>query len=346
MGGKKAFVNFTEDLLIKKVPTLFPKDVLVVEVLEDVKPHQEVVEACKEISQGGYGIALDDFFYTSGWDPLISLADIIKIDFRATPVDTIREYVENLSSFGVRFLAEKVETHEEFQLASDMGFEYFQGYFFSKPQIVSGKDVSPSKINLVQLVAEANKPEFQFEELEKLILRDVSISYKLMRYINSSFFRRVHEISSIKQAIILLGEVGMRRFISLIVMAKLASDKPEELVRTSIIRARLCELLGRHSGEDINGAELFTLGLFSLIDAIMDQEMESLMNKLPLTESIKSALIAGEGTLADFLRIAVSYETGDWQGFADATRKLGVEEEKVPELYLEALGWADSINAI
>lgn len=346
VGGNKAFINFTEHLLVKKVPSLFPKDVLVVEVLENVKPHAEVVQACREIHEQGYTLALDDFFYTSQWDPLVSLAAVIKIDFMADSIDTIRGYVQKLSRPGLKFLAEKVETHEQFQTALAMGFEYFQGYFFSKPQIVSGKDVSPAKINLVQLVAEANKPDFRFEELEKIISRDVSISYKLMRYINSPFFKRVHEISSIKQAVVLLGEEGMRRFISLMVMAKLAADKPGELVKASIIRARLCELLGKHAKDKPDGSELFTLGLFSLIDAIMDQDMKDLMKKLPLTESIKMALTNGQGKLADYLRVAASYETGDWKGFEEGTKKLGIAQEVVPELYLDALGWADSMSTI
>ena len=345
-GGKKAFVNFTEDLLLKKVPNLFPKDILVVEILENVKPHNGVVEACKEIALRGYSMALDDFFYTSEWDALVSLAEVIKIDFMATPVETIRDYVRDLAHPGLKFLAEKVETHEEFQIALDMGFEFFQGYFFSKPQIVESKDVSPSKINLVQLVAEANRPDFSFEELEKIVSRDVSLSYKLMRYINSPFFKRVHEISSIRQAVVLLGEEGMKRFISLIVMAKLASDKPEELVRTSIIRARLCELLGKSGSAQVDGSELFTLGLFSLIDAIMDQEMHILMDKLPLAEPIRNALTSGEGILADYLKVAISYESGDWRGFEESTNRLGIDQGAVPELYLEALGWADSMNNI
>jgi len=345
-GGKKAFVNFTEDLLLKKVPSLFPKDILVVEILENVKPHNGVVEACKQIASLGYAMALDDFFYTSEWDALISFADLIKIDFMSTTVDTIRDYVRELARPGLRFLAEKVETHEEFQIALDMGFEFFQGYFFSKPQVIEGRDVSPSKINLVQLVAEANGPDCSFEELEKIVSRDVSLSYKLMRYINSPFFKRVHEISSIRQAVVLLGEEGMKRFISLIVMAKLASDKPEELVRTSIIRARLCELLGKSSSAQVDAAELFTLGLFSLIDAIMDQEMQVIMEQLPLAESLKDALTSGQGLLADFLRVAISYESGDWRGFEEYTNKLGIDQTAVPDLYLEALGWADSMNNV
>lgn len=342
-GGKKALINFTQELLIKKLPLMFPREKIMVEVLEDVEPDKEVIDACKEIAKKGYDIALDDFFYKPELEPLIALAKVIKLDFMAASIDEIKDLVEKLSAYDVILLAEKVETYEEFQQALDMGFEYFQGYFFSKPEILKGKDVSPSKITLLQIVAEANKADFSFDELEKLIARDVSISYKLMRYINSAYFRRVQEISSIKHAILLLGEKEVRRFVSLIGMTILASDKPDELTRASIIRARLCELLGKESPADVDISELFTLGLFSHIDAIMDDTIESLMEKLPLSEGIKSALIADEGPLVDFLNLTFSYETGDWEGFNEMVGKIGIEDEKVPKLYMDAVGWADSL---
>jgi len=290
--------------------------------------------------------ALDDFIYEEALEPLIKLSRIIKIDFMITPMDQIAEYVEKLSPYHVKFLAEKVETHEVFQQAFEMGFSYFQGYFFSKPQVLQSRDVAPSKINLLQLMVETNKEDMEFEDLEKIITRDVSISYKLLRYMNSAYFRRLREISSIKQAIVLLGQQGIRSFISLIIMAKLASEKPVELLRTSIIRARMCELLGKGSRSPVDTSELFTLGLFSLIDAILDQEMEKLMEKLPLSEPIKRALVNHDGHLSHFLDLVKSYETGDWKGLSESVAKVGIGEDKVPEYYLDAIGWADSVAGL
>jgi c-di-GMP-related signal transduction protein len=345
-GGKKAFINFTQDLLIKKVPSMFPREKIMVEVLEDVQPGVEVLEACLDMSKKGYELALDDFLYREELKPLVELAKIVKIDFMASSIDEIAEYVERLTPFGVKFLAEKVETHEDVENAIGMGFSYFQGYFFSKPQIVKGTDVSPSKMTLMQMVAEANKEAMKFEELEKIVSRDVSISYKLLRYMNSAYFKRLQEISSIKQAMVLLGQEGLRRFISLILMAQLASDKPEELLRTSIIRARLCELLGKEETVSSHDSELFTLGLFSLIDAILDEDMEKLMEELPLSEGIKRALISGEGKLSDFLNLIRAYETGDWTVFSETSCGLGIREEKFPEYYMDAVGWADSMTVL
>jgi c-di-GMP-related signal transduction protein len=341
--GKKAFINFTQELLVKKVPTLFPPQSLVVEVLEDVRPDRELLLACKEIAEKGYVLALDDFFMRPELKPLVLLAKLVKIDFRASPVEGIERCVRDLAVFPVRLLAEKVETREEFTRAVGMGFEYFQGYFFSKPEILKERDISPSKMALLQIVAEANKEDFSFEALEKMIARDVSISYKILRYMNSSFFKRVNEISSLKQAIVLLGEQGIRRFMSLIVMSRLAEDKPDVLVRTSIIRARFCELLGKGSRRKVDESELFTLGLFSLIDAILDDSMDRLMKKLPLSEEIKKALVEGSGNLIDFLKLSWAYEKGDWTGVAHAASRIEVEEEKMPAFYMDAIGWADSL---
>ena len=194
-------------------------------------------------------------------------------------------------------------------------------------------------------MAEATKEDFSFKELEELIARDISLSFKLLSYINSAYFRRVQEISSIQQAIVLLGEKEIRRFISLIAMAKLASDKPEELIRESIIRARLCELLGEHR-LGIDESKLFTLGLFSLIDAILDDTMANIMEKLPFSGEFKIALIQGEGYLANYMNLISCYETGNWDEAAELVQKMGVDGKKLPEYYRDAVGWADSYMTV
>ena len=344
-GAGKAFVNFTQDLLLHRIPLMFPRERIAVEILEDVKPEKELIAACREIRQKGYQIALDDYLYRPELEPLVDLATMIKFDVRATPLDELAEPLQRLSGRDIALLAEKVETHAEFVQAREMGFDFFQGYFFSKPEVLSGKDISSSKMNLLQIMAEANKEDFDFQEIEKIAERDVAISYKLMRYINSAYFKRVSEISSINQAVVMLGEKGIRRFLALIAMSGLAADKPDELVRTSIIRAKFCELVGEMEGVKKGPSELFTLGLFSLIDAILDDSMENLMAKLPLSEAIKRALMDTEGELRDYLNLVHCYETGDWKGVSELAPKLGLNAEALPPHYQEALGWADSLAA-
>ena len=341
-GGKTAFINFTQELLIRKIPMMFPIKNMTVEILEDVDPNEEVVNACLDISKAGYAIAMDDFVFKNELKTLIKLAHIIKIDFLLSPIEEIRKLVDMLEDYNIRLLAEKIETYDKFEKALSMGFTYFQGYFFSKPEILSGKEITPSKITLLQIVGEANKKDCSFNKLEKLINRDVSISYKLLRYINSAYFKRACEISTIKHAIVLLGEQEIKRFISLVATAELASEKPDELIRASIIRARFCELLGISSRNGTAPSELFLMGLFSLIDAILDNTMKNIMKNLPLSKNIKLALLEEKGELTDYLKLVSSYETANWERCSLMISKINAKKDRIPEYYQNAVNWADS----
>jgi len=345
-GSNLAFINFTQDLLLRSLPLMFSQDRLVVEILEDVQPEKEVIKACQEIALNGYIIVLDDFFYKPNLDPLIEVADIIKIDVKTTPLEEAEALVKKMTVRGVDLLAEKVETHDEFNKARQMGFRYFQGYFFSKPEILKGKEIPTSQMHLLEIMAEINKENFGFDKLEKMIVRDASISYKLMRLINSAYYKRAKEISSIRQAIIMIGETGIRRFLSLIAMAGLAAKKPDELIKGSLIRAKFCELLGNHPGSSAEPSELFTMGLFSLIDAIMDNSMENLMSQIPLSHSIKETLISRNGDLSGYLSLAEAYEKGDWLQVEETAETMGIDEDDLPHRYMEALNWADSLNVL
>lgn len=345
-GSNLAFINFTQELLLKQLPLMFSQDRLVVEILENVQPDRDVIEACQEIALNGYIIVLDDFFYKPSLEPLIEVADIIKIDVKATPLEEVGDLVRKMTERGVDLLAEKVETHDEFKKALKMGFRYFQGFFFSKPEVLAGKEISTPQMQLLEIMAEVNKEDFEFNRLEKMIVRDASISYKLMRLINSAYFKRAKEISSIRQAIVMIGEVGIRRFLSLISMAGLAGNKPDELIRVSLVRAKFCELLGNHPGRSSETSELFTLGLFSLIDAIMDDSMENLMSQIPLSSNIKEVLISRTGDLSGYLSLVESYERGDWGEIEEAANIMGIDQSHLPRQYMESLSWADSLNVL
>lgn len=345
-GSNLAFINFTQELLLRQLPLMFSQDRLVVEILENVQPERDVIEACQEIALNGYIIVLDDFFYKPSLEPLIEVADIIKIDVKATPLGEVGGLVKKMTERGVDLLAEKVETYDEFNKALEMGFRYFQGFFFSKPEVLRGKEISTPQMQLLEIMAEVNKEDFEFNRLEKMIVRDASISYKLMRLINSAYYKRAKEISSIRQAIVMIGEVGIRRFLSLISMVGLAGNKPDELIRVSLVRAKFCEFLGNHPGSSAESSELFTLGLFSLIDAIMDDSMENLMSQIPLSSNIKEVLISRTGDLSGYLSLVESYEKGDWGEIEEATNIIGIKQDDLPRQYMESLSWADSLNVL
>ena len=345
-GNSRAFVNFPEKMLLQKIPLHLPHTRLVVEILENVRPTPELAEACREMAQKGVRFALDDFVLTPDWYPLVEIANIVKFDVRSTPAPELERMLSQVSVYPVRLLAEKVETYEEFQKYLGMGFEYFQGYFFSKPAIVQSKGIPPLKINLLGIMAKIGNPNLSLKELEDLIARDAGISYKLLRYINSAYFATVHKIASIRHAVSLLGLDAIRRFTSLLMMNQLGLDKPEELVRASAIRARFCDLLGQYSPcNPCAQTDLFTLGLFSHIDALLDDSMKNCLDQLPLDKEMKEALIENKGRGAVFLNLVRHYERGEWSMVHKLARELEIPEHHVPASYLEAVTWASALEA-
>ncbi len=341
-GGRLAFVNFTQDLLVRQIPTLFPRETIMVEILEDVRPEPALLDACRQLAAQGYLLALDDFVYTRGLEELLRLATIVKIDFMGTSADEIPPLVKALSDFDVKLLAEKVETHEEFMAAREMGFVYFQGYFFSKPEILKGRDIAPGRMQLLQVIAEINRRECSIDKVEELVKTDVSLSYKLLRYINSAFFQRAREITSIKHAIVLLGLKETRKFISMIATGALAAGKPNELIRTSIIRAKFCESIGHHFIPAAEGSELFLMGLFSQMDAILDCPMTLAIENLPLSGTIRKALLTDKGPAGDLLHLIRCYETGRWEDCQSISEACRFDAATLPTQYRLAVGWADS----
>ncbi|MEE4111648.1 MAG: HDOD domain-containing protein [Desulfobacteraceae bacterium] len=340
-GGRKAFINFTQNLLEKRVPLLLPKETTVIEILEDVKPDPVLIDACVQMAADGYTIALDDFVYLPALEPLIAMADIIKFDFRHTPKAVIDDYLKQLSRNSLCLLAEKVETHEEFEAAVQMGFELFQGYFFCKPEILQGREIQGSQVTLMSIMAQINSDTFCCEELERLIARDLGLSYKLFRYLNSAFFARVSKVTSVKQALVYLGEREVRRFVSLVALSRLAEGKPDELIRAACIRGKFCELLGADAHEQTSPSEMFTLGMFSLIDAVIDQPMDKILTELPLASQIKQALVHARGRLAGYIELVRSYEAGQWARVSRLSQALKLDGKTLPVLYLQACKWSD-----
>ncbi len=338
-GGKRGFINVTRNVLLQEQMTLLPKESCVIEILETVEADAEVITACKKLKQAGYLLALDDFTYEALDTPLVEVADIIKVDFLATDKAQRKTLMQHFASRGVRLLAEKVETRETFQEALDMGYTYFQGHFFSRPVIIAGKDVPVFKFHLLQTLAEISRSDLDFARLADIIQREMSLSYKLLRYINSVFFRRRCQINSIKHALSLLGEIEVKKLLSLIVLASLGRDKPEELAVLAVIRAKFCESLAPHAGIPQRAQDLFLMGLFSLLDAIVDQPLADLLSGMPLADDIKAALLGEDGRLHDLYQYTLSYEKGDWEQVTTHATRLELNEAEIPSLYRQAVKW-------
>lgn len=344
--GKRAFLNFTERVLLSDLALAFSTDSIVVELLENIPPDREIVDVCRKLKAKGYTLALDDFEYDPMYIPLIDQADIIKVDYLATLGEERRRIIELSGRPELKFLAEKVETIEDFNEGMEMGYHYFQGYYFSKPVIVSGKDVPSYKLNLMQILKELQQPRIDIGRLEKIIQRDVSLSYKLLRFINSAAFGLVRDIRSIRHALNLLGLVEFRKWMSMVLLSQLGSDKPDELMINSLIRAKFSELIAESTGQKSKKSDYFLMGLFSLIDAFLDRPMTDILVELPIPAEVKDAILEQTGVMGDVLRMITHYEQSKWDTVAQVCQSLNIQEQEVLTHYFTSIKWANDFSSV
>lgn len=342
--GKKAFINFTENSLKNNIPTMLPKEVVAIEILEDVIPDEEIIRACQNLKKKGYLLILDDFVFNPDYLPLIQLADIIKVDFRTTSHQERRQLIEQIRNYPVKLLAEKVETPKEFQDALHMGFSYFQGYFFCKPCVLSGKNLSGYKTNYLRILQEINKPDLDLKKIEFIIRQDVSLSYKLLKFINSCLFGFKTTITSLQHALTLLGQKELTKWASLIALKKVADDKPGELILNSLIRARFAEKLAAKKMCQQRVSDAFLMGMFSHIDVLLDRPLSEILEEIPLDEEIKQALLEKEHNEFFVLyQLIQTYEKGNWDDFSTYVKELAINEHDVLKAYRESLIWAHNL---
>lgn len=341
-GNKPAFINFTLETLSKGYAGMLTNEEVVVEILETVKPGKKLLALCKDLFEKGYTLALDDYEHQGVWAHFYPYVKIIKIDVQATGVDEIKRIKQAIEKFPhIQLLAEKVETHEEYNQALELGFEYFQGFFFSKPEMVKAKNLSPSQMAMAELLYETSKPEMDLASITSVFERDVSLSYKLLRYANSAMFKRASEISTIKQALVILGSAELKRFLGLMFAANVNPDKPTELINMAMTRAKFCEQIAGKVNAPLDTSLAFLTGLLSMIDAILDESLESIMEKLPLAQEIKDPLLTRKGVMAALIKLVELIEHAEWDKTAIVMEKLRLEKEQVVEAYNEALAWSD-----
>ena len=339
-GGKRAFINFSRELLLSEIAFVLPKNILVVEILETVEIDDKVVDLCRRLKQEGYLIALDDFVYSKSSDLVMPYVDIVKIDFMATSRMERLRLVEKCSRYPVKLLAEKVETNRVVEEAKNLGCEYFQGYFFSKPVVIYGKAMSSSQIASVRLLAEVNNNDPDPEKIRRIVEMEIGLTYKLLRYINSTAFGIRHKVNSIDHAIRMMGTRELSRWITLVAMKGMLDGKPEELVTTAAIRAKFCELAAQKTHMQSDGTKLFMVGLFSLVDAMLWQPLAEILQALPFDEKIKATLLGEENKFRQVLNIILAYERGDWRRVNELAVLLGMEEKDVATCYRDAVAWA------
>ena len=341
--GKKAFLNFNQSLLSEGMYLDLPPESTVIEILESETPNSDLIALCRGIVEQGYTIALDDFVAHPTFEPLTRLAHLIKVDVQVTNRTEQERLLRKYKSRGIALLAEKVETYDEFEWARAAGYDYFQGYFFARPSIIQTQHVPATKLNCLRLLCELQNPDLNFSRLEALIRADVALTYKLLRYVNSALFGRRGKIQSIERALMIIGSDDTRRWIALATLPLLTTDKPSELATLSIVRARFCECLTQLAGfEEKN--EAFLMGMFSLLDALLDQPLDKALHSVGLGREILQALLGtapANDVLADIYRLARRYEQGDWDEVERLAQQCGFTGSAAGRAYVEATLWAE-----
>lgn len=345
--GKPAFINFTLETLNKQYPEMLTTSEVVVEILETVKPGKKLLSLCKDLYEKGYTLALDDYIHQNVWSHFYPYIKIIKLDWQDTSAEQLQEIKKAISKYPhIQLLAEKVETYEEYEEAVALGCDLFQGYFFSKPEMVKTKSLSPSQMAMAELLYETSKPDFELSSITSVFERDVTLSYKLLRYANAPIFKRRSEIETIKQALVILGLAELKRFIALMFTSNVNPDKPSELIKLSMARAKFCEATCQQLDNCSDSSIAFLIGLLSLIDAILDEKINVILESLPLAAAIKAPLLTGEGKIAELIKLVSAFERADWAKSDLIIEKLSLNKEHITQAYADALHWADEQSMI
>jgi c-di-GMP phosphodiesterase len=336
-----AFVNCTRESLVGHLVTLLPPAHTVLEILETVEPDEEVIAACRKLKKIGYRLALDDFFSREGMRPLIEMADYVKVDFRASDIAARKNIRFHLRGSPAALLAEKIEEQTEFTTALDEGYQYFQGYFFSRPTILARHEIPPHQLNTTGLLAAISKELLDPKEIERIVMADPPFCFRLLRLVNSPFYGMRNQVNSVQRALMIVGENEFRKLATVAIAGSLGEKRPHALISLSLQRARFCELLAPYLDED--PFEQYLMGLLSLLDAILQTPMSSIVELLPLRPPVRGALLGESNATGMALTLVKSYETGaqdsDSYTLSEELQNLG--PEVLNKMSIEATRWAE-----
>ena len=343
-GGKKAFIHFTESLISQDVATLFPTEYLVIEIKQIHFQENEIIERCKGLKDLGYTLVFGDFIFKLGYEKMIDLADIIKIDFLKATEQQKKIYIEKYKNRKIKFLAERIETKEDYQKAVEWGYTYFQGYFFAKPVILPSNILSPNKLSVLKMMRCINQEKLDFEELTHIIETDVGFSYEILRIANSAFFSRGKKINSVHQALLRLGINEIKKWALLAVVRKNETNFSSnyiELVNFSMIRSKFMELFSKAIGYQKQSSVFMTVGILSMLDIIINIPMETMVEELSLTEEIKDVLLVKDkkSILALSYQLILNCERGNWKEVSQIAQKMKVPLNVVADIHNEAIKW-------
>lgn len=338
-GDHIVFINLTRSFILNDDPIPAARNKVVLELLEDIEVDDELLEGLRKLKTRGYTIALDDFIFHESLRPLLELATIVKVDIQALSKQSLHEHVQVLREYPVKLLAEKVETRADYKLCHQLGFDYFQGFFFCEPDIIEARPVPRHKLTVLELINKLQQPDLDFEDIETIVSRDAGMTYKLLRLLNSAALALPNKVESIQQGLILLGFDAIKTWVTLIAMSDIEAA-PQGLLDHSLLRAKLCESLSAYY--HCNAQSGFMVGLLSSIDAMLGHPMPDIIETLPLGEAVKQALIQNEGELGQLLSDVLLYEIGLW----DKMNNMPVTLEQLGQHYLQAMTWATTAREI
>ncbi len=340
--NQKVLINYPESMIIQGMPRALPPGVAVVEILETVRPTPEVLEICRQLKSEGYTLALDDFVGEPGFEALLELADMVKVDVLGVDQTRLNLVLDGLKKYPCTLLAEKVEDLAMFDKCRSLGFVLFQGYFFSRPQIVAGKKLSSNQISKLKLLQELGTPELDLEQISKIIQADVSLSYRLLRYINSPGIGLLQVVKSIAQAVNLLGQRKIAAWLRVLILADMnPAPHGRELLFFSLQRARFLEMLATvHRTAPLSSDSMFLLGLFSSLDALLSQPMQNIVGQLSLEPRLRQALLGDDSEMRTWLELALASESGQWQLAEKKLALLRIAQPDAAKIQNEATIWA------
>ncbi|MDR1755120.1 MAG: HDOD domain-containing protein [Eubacterium sp.] len=338
-GGARAFVNFTDKLILDGYATLFPPEYLVIEVLETTNPTPELIETLAQLKELGYKIALDDFVYDPKYKELIELADIFKVEIGMDQksVDNLFRVLRLSDTKKCTILAERVETKEVFDACTYAGCKLFQGYYFAKPVTISKPSIEMNRVNYIRLITFVNTKDVRFDEISKVIKNDVALTYKLLTLVNSVYYSRGNRISDIHQAVVMLGLEDLKKWVSFISLNNMCSDKPSELVKMSIVRANFCSDMAVITGNQNIKEYYFLVGIFSLLEAMMDTEIQTVLSNVNVPDEVKDALAGLDNDLSRMLNVIKVLEIGNLDMVEVYGAELKCENDDIMNAYLNSI---------
>lgn len=337
----KACLKVTHNTIKNGYITALPPQAVIIDILQPLIPDPELTDACHKLKAAGYTLALDDFIFDTSIEPLLKSIDIVKIDVLNTSIADCQDYADILAPRGIKLQAMKVGSYENFHQLQNIGFDYFQGYFFSKPTVLSRKDIPANKLKYLQILKLVNVQEIDYEELADTIQGEMSVAYKILKLINSAAFGLPKPVHSIKQALVLLGADELKKWASLISLTAMTSDKPDQLVINSLARGKSCELLAPHVGMISRAPDLFLMGLFSMLDGIIDRPLKDVLSDIPFEEDLKEALLGKPGHARKVLDLVLAQEMGLWRVLSYISDSLRLQENTLQDIYIEAIQWAE-----